>query len=56
MTAEKFEILKNKYKTLNKKGITEQIGVLWSDMEMEKELTREEISELFNILFSLEGF
>lgn len=56
MTKEKFEVLRNKYKVLSKREITEQIGVLWSDVEMERDLTREEISELFNILFPLERF
>ena len=54
MTKEKFEVLKDKYRGLNKKRTAEQIGNLWCDVETEEDLTRVEILELMNILFAID--
>ena len=56
MTKGNFETLKNKYEELSHRDTTEQIATLWHDVEFKKDLTRNEILELFNILFTPEEF
>lgn len=51
MTKEKFEELKERFKKFRKEELSRRVGYLWGTVEIKKDLTREEILELMNILF-----
>ena len=52
MTKGQFEELKNKYRSVVKKeDMCTKVANLWSDVSCKLDLTREEISELMDILF-----
>lgn len=52
MTKGQFEELKNKYRNeIKKADMCTKVANLWSDVSCKLDLTRDEISELMDILF-----